>query len=214
MVIDLTDTQTYYMQKQICFLFSDYYKLRIKGQLMPHECYVQQFIKVIDQFNAFIKEGGNPDQFTPRLEPEKMQEDRVEAETTENVLDPDKPEAEKDEKGEKKSEEVAENVSALKDENSDSKNEDSAEKIEKKRADQFYSAFLPENLPDLSGATVPELSPQEAKKYSSEMENSEYLIVVHCTHGMNRSGYLISRFLIDRMGMNNKEVIKMVGEVN
>ena len=202
------------MQKQICFIFSDYYKLRIKGQMMPYECYVQQFIKVIDQFNAFIKEGGNPDQFTPRLEPEKMQEDPVKSGTEENVLDPAKSEFERDEKDEKKSEEVAENVSAPKDENSNSKKEDSAEEIEKKTADQFFSAFLPENLPDLSGATVPELSPQEAKKYSNEMENSEYLIVVHCTHGMNRSGYMISRFLIDRMGMNNKDVIKMVGEVN
>ena len=202
------------MQKQICFIFSDYYKLRIKGQMMPYECYVQQFIKVIDQFNAFIKEGGNPDQFTPRLEPEKMQEDPVKSGTEENVLDPAKSESEKDEKDETKSEEVAENVSAPKDENSNSKKEDSAEEIEKKTADQFFSAFLPENLPDLSGATVPELSPQEAKKYSNEMENSEYLIVVHCTHGMNRSGYMISRFLIDRMGMNNKDVIKMVGEVN
>ena len=210
-MIDLTDTQNYYMQKQICFLFSDYYKLRIKGKLMPHECYVQQFIKVIDHFNAFIKEGGNPDQFTPRLEPEKMQEDQVRSETQESVLDSAEPDAEK---GEKKSEEVAENVSALKDENSDSKKEDSAEEIEKKTADHFYSAFLPENLPDLSGATVPQLSPNEAKKYSNEMETSEYVIVVHCTHGMNRSGYMISRFLIDRMGMNNKEVIKMVGEVN
>ena len=202
------------MQKQICFIFSDYYKLRIKGQMMPYECYVQQFIKVIDQFNGFIKEGGNPDHFTPRLEPEKIQEDPVKSGTEENVLDPAKSESEKDEKDEKKSEEVAENVSAPKDENSHSKKEDSAEEIEKKTADQFFSAFLPENLPDLSGATVPELSPQEAKKYSNEMENSEYLIVVHCTHGMNRSGYMISRFLIDRMGMNNKDVIKMVGEVN
>ena len=202
------------MQKQICFIFSDYYKLRIKGQMMPYECYVQQFIKVIDQFNAFIKEGGNPDQFTPRLQPEKMQEDPVKSGTEENVLDPAKSESERDEKDEKKSEEVVENVSAPKDENSNSKKEDSAEEIEKKTADQFFSAFLPENLPDLSGATVPELSPQEAKKYSNEMENSEYLIVVHCTHGMNRSGYMISRFLIDRMGMNNKDVIKMVGEVD
>ena len=46
LVIDLTNTRNYYQMGEICVLKCDYYKLQIKGQLMPHECFVQQFIKV------------------------------------------------------------------------------------------------------------------------------------------------------------------------
>ena len=93
------------------------------------------------------------------------------------------------------------------------KKEMTNEEVQEKLAERFFSGFYPQNMPDISGATVARLSPKESKAYSREMESSEYLIVVHCTHGMNRAGYMISRFLIDRLGLDNEKSMNVVGEV-
>ncbi|VDM55420.1 unnamed protein product, partial [Angiostrongylus costaricensis] len=37
-------------------------------------------------------------------------------------------------------------------------------------------------------------------EFVNDSTNGEKLIGVHCTHGLNRTGYLICRYLIDRMG--------------
>ncbi|KAK6019225.1 tyrosine-protein phosphatase family protein [Ostertagia ostertagi] len=37
-------------------------------------------------------------------------------------------------------------------------------------------------------------------EFISDSSNGDKLIGVHCTHGLNRTGYLICRYLIDRMG--------------
>ncbi|KAE9415685.1 hypothetical protein Angca_006036 [Angiostrongylus cantonensis] len=37
-------------------------------------------------------------------------------------------------------------------------------------------------------------------EFVNDSTNAEKLIGVHCTHGLNRTGYLICRYLIDRMG--------------
>jgi len=63
LVVDLTYTNKYYHPLDVCKIGSDYYKLSIEGVELPDECFVQQLIRVIDLFNKFVKEGGNPDQF-------------------------------------------------------------------------------------------------------------------------------------------------------
>ncbi|XP_076659209.1 LOW QUALITY PROTEIN: uncharacterized protein LOC143362704 [Halictus rubicundus] len=40
----------------------------------------------------------------------------------------------------------------------------------------------------------------------------EDIIGVHCTHGINRSGYLICRYLVEQLGWNAEESIKTFGE--
>ena len=64
LVVDLTFTNKYYHPLDMCKIASDYYKIAIEGHEVPDECFVQQLIRVIDSFNKFVKEGGNPDQFT------------------------------------------------------------------------------------------------------------------------------------------------------
>jgi len=41
-----------------------------------------------------------------------------------------------------------------------------------------------------------------------EQSGSTLLIGVHCTHGINRTGYLVCRYLIDRMGWSADEAIE------
>ena len=43
-------------------------------------------------------------------------------------------------------------------------------------------------------------------------EKPEGLIGVHCTHGINRTGYLICRYLIDQLDWSPEEAIKAFGE--
>ena len=45
------------------------------------------------------------------------------------------------------------------------------------------------------------------------MIETEYLIVIHCTHGVNRSGYMVARYLMDRLGVNAAEAIDTVSTV-
>lgn len=46
------------------------------------------------------------------------------------------------------------------------------------------------------------------QQYIEKCEDSEALIGVHCTHGVNRSGYLICRFLIERLGWSSHEALE------
>lgn len=37
---------------------------------------------------------------------------------------------------------------------------------------------------------------------------TEFLIGVHCTHGLNRTGYMVCRYMRDRLGIPAKDAIK------
>ncbi|XP_033933736.1 RNA/RNP complex-1-interacting phosphatase, partial [Pseudochaenichthys georgianus] len=47
------------------------------------------------------------------------------------------------------------------------------------------------------------------RTFLRENANNEKLIGVHCTHGLNRTGYLICRYLIDVDGMDPKEAVDL-----
>jgi len=38
------------------------------------------------------------------------------------------------------------------------------------------------------------------------------MVVVHCTHGFNRTGYLIVCYLVDEEGLSIKEALKLFSE--
>lgn len=44
-------------------------------------------------------------------------------------------------------------------------------------------------------------------EFINDSRNGDKLIGVHCTHGLNRTGYLICRYLIDRMGWTAERAI-------
>ncbi|XP_063788195.1 RNA/RNP complex-1-interacting phosphatase isoform X2 [Pseudophryne corroboree] len=45
-------------------------------------------------------------------------------------------------------------------------------------------------------------------RYLSENSGNNNLVGVHCTHGLNRTGYLVCRYLIDVIGMEPSEAIE------
>uniref|UniRef100_A0A672JYW4 RNA/RNP complex-1-interacting phosphatase n=1 Tax=Sinocyclocheilus grahami TaxID=75366 RepID=A0A672JYW4_SINGR len=50
------------------------------------------------------------------------------------------------------------------------------------------------------------------RHFLHDNENNDKLIGVHCTHGLNRTGYLICRYLIDVEGMNPQKAINLFNE--
>ncbi|KAL1266258.1 hypothetical protein QQF64_001933 [Cirrhinus molitorella] len=50
------------------------------------------------------------------------------------------------------------------------------------------------------------------RHFLHDNENNDKLIGVHCTHGLNRTGYLICRYLIDVDGMNPQNAINLFNE--
>ncbi|XP_058645375.1 RNA/RNP complex-1-interacting phosphatase isoform X2 [Onychostoma macrolepis] len=50
------------------------------------------------------------------------------------------------------------------------------------------------------------------RHFLRDNENNDKLIGVHCTHGLNRTGYLICRYLIDVDGMNPQKAINLFNE--
>lgn len=47
------------------------------------------------------------------------------------------------------------------------------------------------------------------RRFLHENQNNDKLIGVHCTHGLNRTGYLVCRYLIDVDGVDPKEAIDL-----
>ncbi|TNM92037.1 hypothetical protein fugu_019049 [Takifugu bimaculatus] len=47
------------------------------------------------------------------------------------------------------------------------------------------------------------------QRFLRDNADNERLIGVHCTHGLNRTGYLICRYLIDVDGMEPREAVKL-----
>ncbi|XP_072515331.1 RNA/RNP complex-1-interacting phosphatase [Salminus brasiliensis] len=82
--------------------------------------------------------------------------------------------------------------------------------------------YKPQDLPDsllylkifTAGHEVPSdatiLSFKKAvRRFLRDNENNDKLIGVHCTHGLNRTGYLVCRYLIDVDGIEPGEAIKL-----
>ncbi|MBN3316437.1 DUS11 phosphatase, partial [Atractosteus spatula] len=82
--------------------------------------------------------------------------------------------------------------------------------------------YKPEDLPEslhyvkifTAGHEVPSdktiLSFKRAvNKFLQENEHNDKLIGVHCTHGLNRTGYLVCRYLIDVDGVNPKKAMQL-----
>ncbi|XP_066507108.1 RNA/RNP complex-1-interacting phosphatase [Hoplias malabaricus] len=82
--------------------------------------------------------------------------------------------------------------------------------------------YKPQDLPDTfnylkiftAGHEVPSdstiLSFKKAvRRFLRENENNDKLIGVHCTHGLNRTGYLVCRYLIDVDGVDPHEAIDL-----
>ena len=58
----------------------------------------------------------------------------------------------------------------------------------------------------LQGHVVP--GEDVVQRFFDAVEETDGLVGVHCTHGLNRTGYLICRFLIERKDWNPEEAIK------
>ncbi|KAL6472548.1 hypothetical protein MHYP_G00187360 [Metynnis hypsauchen] len=82
--------------------------------------------------------------------------------------------------------------------------------------------YKPQDLPDswhylkifTAGHEVPSdatiLSFKKAvRRFLCDNENNDKLIGVHCTHGLNRTGYLVCRYLIDVDGVDPHEAIDL-----
>ncbi|XP_068958911.1 RNA/RNP complex-1-interacting phosphatase isoform X1 [Petaurus breviceps papuanus] len=77
---------------------------------------------------------------------------------------------------------------------------------------------LPEALPYLKIFTVGHQVPDDntifkfkcaVNKFLKENQDNDKLIGVHCTHGLNRTGYLVCRYLIDVQGMKPNDAIEL-----
>ncbi|XP_062995277.1 RNA/RNP complex-1-interacting phosphatase isoform X2 [Elgaria multicarinata webbii] len=82
--------------------------------------------------------------------------------------------------------------------------------------------YEPEDLPDTLqyckiltvGHEVPDHDTvfkfkSAVKKFLMENQHNDKLIGVHCTHGLNRTGYLVCRYLIDVEGMDPNMAIEL-----
>ena len=47
-------------------------------------------------------------------------------------------------------------------------------------------------------AVVKTLDPEEADEHFAMMQNADFNIVIHCTHGVNRSGKTLDSFTADK----------------
>ncbi|EPQ08692.1 RNA/RNP complex-1-interacting phosphatase, partial [Myotis brandtii] len=76
---------------------------------------------------------------------------------------------------------------------------------------------LPETIPHLKIYTIGHQVPDDdtvlkfkcaVNGFLKENKDNDRLIGVHCTHGLNRTGYLICRYLIDVEGMRPDDAIE------
>ncbi|XP_073425157.1 RNA/RNP complex-1-interacting phosphatase [Dendrobates tinctorius] len=83
---------------------------------------------------------------------------------------------------------------------------------------RYYSPQeLPETVMYSKIFTVGHLVPSDeviaqfkniVNQYLSENSGNEKLVGVHCTHGLNRTGYLVCRYLIDMLSMEPSEAVE------
>ena len=124
---------------------------------------VQQCMRVIESFNKFVLDGGNPDQFNPQPENES-------ADLKTEVNHEEKPEENSEATGKPEENQHPEDESKK---NEAEKNSQDAEKLEE---ENFFKMFEKENLPDISAANMTCLSPEEVKEYQNKMKDCKYLI--------------------------------------
>ncbi|KAM3925680.1 RNA/RNP complex-1-interacting phosphatase isoform 2-T2 [Leptodactylus fuscus] len=84
--------------------------------------------------------------------------------------------------------------------------------------ERYYSpSELPRNIKHLKIFTMGKAVPSDevikkfkstVKQYLSQNSENNKLVGVHCTHGLNRTGYLICRYLIDVQSMDPSEAIE------
>uniref|UniRef100_A0A8C6QWV1 RNA/RNP complex-1-interacting phosphatase n=2 Tax=Nannospalax galili TaxID=1026970 RepID=A0A8C6QWV1_NANGA len=84
---------------------------------------------------------------------------------------------------------------------------------------RYYKAEdLPETISYIKIFTVGHQVPDDdtifkfkraVKEFLKENKDNDKLIGVHCTHGLNRTGYLICRYLIDVEGMRPDDAIEL-----
>ncbi|CAG5086299.1 Oidioi.mRNA.OKI2018_I69.PAR.g11169.t2.cds [Oikopleura dioica] len=63
---------------------------------------------------------------------------------------------------------------------------------------------------NMEEAVVKTLEPEAAEEHFEMMQNADFNIVIHCTHGVNRSGYVVARYLIDKLGISAEDAILRV----
>ena len=113
-------------------------------------------MRVIESFNQFVLDGGNPDQFNPQAENQTADS---KTETTPETTGTGKP---VDETPEAESKEV----------------EMKKTPVEKTEAPEqnFFKIFEKENLPDISAANMLCLTSHEVQEYQTKMNDCKYLI--------------------------------------
>ena len=112
-------------------------------------------MRVIESFNKFVLDGGNPDQFNPQPENESVD--------TKPIIEPEaKPE---------ESREAEPDIDA-----ESKKNVDQKSSQEEAPEENFFKMFEKENLPDISAANMTCLSPGEVQEYQNKMKDCKYLI--------------------------------------
>ena len=104
-------------------------------------------MRVIESFNKFVLDGGNPDQFNPQ--PENQTADLKTEETSEATVKT------VDETTETESQEI---------------------EMKKTSEENFFKIFEKENLPDISAANMLCLTSQELQEYQTKMKDCKYLI--------------------------------------
>ncbi|KAG8518745.1 RNA/RNP complex-1-interacting phosphatase [Galemys pyrenaicus] len=91
--------------------------------------------------------------------------------------------------------------------------------IDLTHTDRYYEPEdLPETIPYLKIFTVGHQVPDDetilkfknaVNRFLKENKDNDKLVGVHCTHGLNRTGYLICRYLIDVEGMRPDDAIEL-----
>ena len=119
-------------------------------------------MRVIESFNQFVLDGGNPDQFNPQLENQT-----TDSKTEETLEATGKP---VDETPEPESKEIE--INKFSEEKTESPEEN------------FFRIFEKENLPDISAANMLCLTSQEIQEYQTKMNNCKYLIGTGLEYGI------------------------------
>ena len=113
-------------------------------------------MRVIESFNQFVLDGGNPDQFNPQ--PENQTADSK-TEATPETTGTGKP--------------VAETPEA---ESKEVEMKKTPEEKTEAPEENFFKIFENENLPDISAANMLCLTSQEVQEYQTKMNDCKYLI--------------------------------------
>ena len=121
-------------------------------------------MRVIESFNKFVLDGGNPDQFNPQPENES-------ADLKTEVNHEEKPEENSEATGKPEENQHPEDESKRNEAEKNSKEGENLVPEEK-----FFKIFEKENLPDISPANMTCLTPEEVNEYQNKMKECKYVI--------------------------------------